>query len=637
MSQMNRNLLKTTCILSLNTFFIWGFSFSTQAQTLKSNGEKSYTKFNTFLSLFEQTNAPTASIQNSQLVPVLPPIYDGYVLIDAAAEESGQQLYADLSEMGLQQGSVYGRVVSGMFPVDLLSEMEELESLRFAWMSLYQNNIGATTSQGVVAMGADLAQANFGVDGTGTKVGILSDSYDILGGEAEGIASGDLPGIGNPFGNTTPVQVLEEGLVGSIDEGRGIAEIITDIAPNADLAFATAFGGQANFANNILRLAENGATTIVDDVIYFAEPMFQDGIIAQAVDEVVNNGVAYFSSAGNTNRDSYQGEFINSETFVPGIGLLHDFDPEAGVDFFQEIELRPGITTLIYQWDEPFFSVSGGSGASSDLDLYLFDEDLNFLFASDFSNIGMDPIEGFRVNNIGDTPLTVNLAIALSEGEAPSLQKYVLFGRGRSTASRILDFPTNSSTIYGHSNAQGMIAVGAAFYQDTPAFGQNPPLLESFSSAGGTPILFDLEGNRLLSPKIRLNPTVVAPDGVNTTFFPPFFDANGNPITDVDGDGFPNFFGTSAAAPHAAAVAALMQDANPYITPAEIREILARTAIDMGSQGYDFDTGYGFINAEQAVEAAIIKVPEPSSFLGFFSLGTLGAALTLKRKLKLSQ
>ncbi|MDJ0576930.1 MAG: S8 family serine peptidase [Xenococcaceae cyanobacterium MO_234.B1] len=626
---MNRNLLNATWLLSLTTFFICGFSFSTQAQTLKRNGEKSYTKINTFWPLLEQTNAPTASIQNSQLVPALPPIYDGYVLIDAAAEKSGQQLYADLSKMGLQQGSVYGRVVSGMFPVDRLSAMEELESLRFAWMSLYQNNIGATTSQGVVAMGADLAQANFGVDGTGTKVGILSDSYDILGGEAEGIASGDLSGIGNPFGHTTPVQVLEEGPAGSIDEGRGIAEIITDIAPKTDLAFATAFGGQAGFANNILRLAENGATTIVDDVIYFAEPMFQDGIIAQAVDQVVNNGVAYFSSAGNTNRDSYQGEFINSETFVPGIGLLHDFDPEAGVDFFQEIELRPGITTLIYQWDEPFFSVSGGPGASSDLDLYLFDEDLNFLFASDFSNIGMDPIEGFRVNNIGDTPVTVNLAIALSEGEAPSLQKYVLFGRGRSAASRILDFPTNSSTIYGHSNAQGAIAVGAAFYQDTLAFGQNPPLLESFSSAGGTPILFDLEGNRLGSPQTRLNPTVVAPDGVNTTFFPP----SG---IDVEGDGFPNFFGTSAAAPHAAAVAALMQDANPYITPAEIREILARTAIDMGSEGYDFDTGYGFINAERAVKAAIRKVPEPSSFLGFLSLGTLGAVLTLKRKLKLS-
>jgi len=71
-----------------------------------------------------------------------------------------------------------------------------------------------------------------------------------------------------------------------------------------------------------------------------------------------------------------------------------------------------------------------------------------------------------------------------------------------------------------------------------------------------------------------------------------------------DEDGFPNFFGTSAAAPHAAAVAALILQANRTLFPQAVYERLRTTANDMGPLGFDFESGFGLVNAELAVTPA---------------------------------
>jgi hypothetical protein len=183
------------------------------------------------------------------------------------------------------------------------------------------------------------------------------------------------------------------------------------------------------------------------------------------------------------------------------------------------------------------------------------------------------------------------------DGPNPQLIKYVQFGGGNVT---INEFNTRSSTLYGHNNAAGAAAVGAAFYSETPEFGVSPPLLEPFSSAGPTPILFNTAGNRLAIPQMRLKPEIVAPDGTNTTFF--------IPGRDVEPDGFPNFFGTSAAAPHAAAVAALLRQAFPTLSPAQVYTLLESTAIDMGPPGFDNDSGFGLIQADAALLLAAVPV-----------------------------
>ena len=199
----------------------------------------------------------------------------------------------------------------------------------------------------------DDARSN-GIIGSGVTVGVLSDSYNQLGGAAANVDSGDLPAT---------ITVLDDSgdcglfiiFIPCTDEGRGMMQLIHDVAPGASQAFHTAFNGQADFAQGIEELAGCppgsslgctpvagvAADVIVDDVFYFAEPMFQDGIIAQAVDNVVEGGTSYFSAAGNNGRDAYEslspygfnpsGEFpLQNDPFSES----HDFDPGPGVDIF---------------------------------------------------------------------------------------------------------------------------------------------------------------------------------------------------------------------------------------------------------------------------------------------------------------
>ncbi len=175
---------------------------------------------------------------------------------------------------------------------------------------------GAVRSEGDSQLNAANARTSFGVDGSGVTVGILSDSFDrdptAATHAAADVASGDLPGPGSPCGSTAPVGVLDDSEADGGDEGRGMAQIVHDLAPGASIDFATAFGGELGFADNIRALASAGAKVIADDVAYFEEPFFQDGPVAVAVDEVAAAGVSYFSAAGNDNLIDKDGHDIAS-------------------------------------------------------------------------------------------------------------------------------------------------------------------------------------------------------------------------------------------------------------------------------------------------------------------------------------
>ena len=528
---------------------------------------------------------------------------DGYVSVDAVAIDDAESLAVTIEALGGRNVAHVGRIVSAQVPADRLADLAGSQYLAFARPVMAERNVGLVTSQGDRSMRTDEVRADLGFDGTGLTIGVLSDSFScepgsLAGGPftttAEDIANGDLP---------ADITILEDFLdvAQCIDEGRGMAQLIHDVAPGAAIAFHTAFGGEANFAQGILDLAEAGSDVIVDDIIYLSEPMFLDGIVAQAADEAARLGIPYYSSNGNRARDAYQDDFrpVNA-TLDDLTGVWHDFDPGPGVDLQQSLTLTGLQTNLSFQWDEPFFSVSGPPGSASDLDVILFDAAGNrvpdcFEFLDEngffpdlcqffFTDEAGAPIDGAVGGDAVDAASLVSfipgtevqIGVFVDAGTAPNLIKYVRF----SGPSTVNEFDTQTPSGFGHNNAAGAEGVGAAAFYFTEEFIGDPATLQlraqagepecvpaclnDFSSAGGTPILFNTDGERLATPEIRLKPGVTGPDGTNTSFF-----FNDTSRDDDDGDmvfetgepgEFPNFFGTSASAPHVATVAALLID-----------------------------------------------------------------------------
>ena len=471
--------------------------------------------------------------------------------------------------------------------------------------------VGKITSEGDRAVRSNTAREQFHLDGSGIKIGVISDSYNAQIGAAADVLSGDLPGLRNPDGHKKPVRVLQDNLGFRTDEGRAMLQIIHDVAPGAELLFHSAGNSEASLAEAVRSLVKAGADIIVDDLGTSDPTLFQDGVAAQAVTEAANQGVIYFSAAGNDGDRSYQSSFRPGTTFTyrGNTYEAHDFDPGSDVDLFQDIQLPavtvsdrlygslPGID-LILGWDQPMGQVT------NDLEFFL-------VTSPQLPDAGGKLVSGAATSSpSGENPTrelvystaqpqTVYLMIARRVNPTsppPGLIKWVSYFAidNGVTYQYVNDTPsvTSGSTIIGHPNSLGAIAVGAASFLTTPAFGGKKLQLEPFSSYGGTPILFDAQGNRLATPEIRQKPEIIAPDRVSTTL------DSANLSLD-----FSSFAGTSAAVPHAAGVAALMlQRAGGHrrLTSAQVLAALQSTALPIAAPG-NFSSGAGFIQADGAV------------------------------------
>lgn len=559
-----------------------------------------------------------SSIGPQGLTMKAPALQNGLVAIEALSKGDDAVLMRELAAAGAQDVRQSGNVIAAKLSpmsVDALRAVSSAQFIRAAPGRAMR--IGKVTSQGDPGQKSDVARNRFNVNGKGATVGILSDSWNATGGAPAGIASGDLPGPGNPNGFTNPANILKDAAAGQgSDEGRAMGEIIHDVAPGAKLSF---YGPEnlQDHADGVRKLAAAGATVIVDDIEWFADPWYQPGPINLAArDVLLRNNTVVVSSAGNESNDSAEAVFKArpaSDVLVNGGSVgkweLQDWGNGAATI---PITLTAGADiTFLLQWDEPFASASlNRQGSRSDLDLFIFAESqgVNLLFASASDNLGGDAVEVTGLSyNPTDPNATATIYLTVGRlqgfGQKPRGFKLKINDNG---APSVFDKTAlfNKPTVLGHSASEWIISSCAVRYDriNDPT-GPRPQL---FSSVGGFARTRDQFGNRLPFPIDTKKPDVCSPNGGNTTFFVPGLD--------FEPDGFPNFFGTSASAPHAAGVAALMQEASGMKIPAfAIGPLMRLTAIDMDDpfgtpdtfdKGYDTKTGAGFLDANNAVHPA---------------------------------
>jgi subtilisin family serine protease len=487
---------------------------------------------------------------------------------------------------------------------------------------------GSVISEGFGQLHVNQAREAFDLRGSGLTVGVLSDSYDaatepVVTRAREDAATNDLPGLASSCSEQQlPVDVLQEFSPGAGevagDEGRAMLQIVHDLAPHANLAFATAFESEESFAQNIEALAAPksaggaGAQVIVDDVGYLEEPFFQDGPVAAAIDKVTSEGVTYLTAAGNDNLFDSSGheiasweapEFRDSGGCPAAVAALKefngshcmDFNPGGGSDRTFGITVEPGETlSLDLQWAEPWNDVL------TDLDAVLLSASgTKVLTGSVEANSGFKgtqrPLEIVEWTNEAKASETVQLVINRFSGLSPRL-KFVLMENGGGVSAT--EYPVSSGgdvvgpTVTGHAGAASAISVAAVPFS-------NSAKVERYSSRGPVTHYFGpVEGETpalpLALPEEVAKPDLAATDCGATTFFA------------MLSGGTWRFCGTSAAAPHAAAIAALVRQAKPALSEQQVRDSLTETASPVGIFG-PRSAGAGLVNAF----AAIGSLPDP--------------------------
>ena len=497
-------------------------------------------------------------------------------------------------------------IVQAWVPVDALRDLSSLRIVQHVRLPDYPYlNAGSIETEGDAVLKSDELRSALGVDGTGVTIGVISDG---VAGLATSQGLGDLPTV-----DTSTCNVVAESPTAPASgaEGTAMLEIIHDIAPGAALMFGH-FGFNYNgtdldFNDAVDCLAAN-ADIVVDDIGWFGVgPYDGTSFLSQNTADALNGPgpiTGYFTAVGNIAQAHYQNPYVASSTVLMGSDIdpllppddtwvLHEFDATGGPNGTKHagaepapaphnrVVLKPGAeATIVLVWDDPWGT------APNDYDLFIREDgDIHICsgeFQADEGGVLSLPVEGCTWGNSGPGDLELDIIIGNYLGEAAPVEfdMFLLcrncsdLGNGNS-----LDFNTAGSSVPNQSDAGGspasVISLGAVYH------GQ-PDTIEPFSSIG-------------LTEDGRLKPDIVAPDGVCITGSGGF----GQPSCQASGG---RFFGTSAAAPHAAAVAALLLECDPTLSRVELYDRMVLSAIDLGVAGPDNVYGYGRLNALAAAD-----------------------------------
>lgn len=508
----------------------------------------------------------------------------------------------------IERSNARAGIVQAWVPASMLYTVASLPAVHHVRQPDYPvSNAGSIMTEGDAVVTADVLRASIpGLDGSGVTIGVIADG---VAGLAESQASGDLPAVdtttcnvagGDPGGPPTAPR----------SEGTAMLEIIHDLAPDADLMFGN-FGFSSGLAfNDAVNCLAEEADIVVDDIGFFgAGPYDGTSIISQNTADALNSGGrirAYVTAAGNQAGRHYQGSFIDSGFLIMSGGDVwsahefHDTDLEYPVEHFglvnapanfNRFRLGPGGTaTVIVVWDDPW------GASSNDYDIF-FSEGTELQQCSARRQDGDDdPTESCGFANLfSPVDRTIDIFLANYQGAAQPrvLDMFVVCsGCVPLVTLNYLDFTTRGSSIPNQADAGGspasVITAGAVRFN-------SPTGIERFSGHGSTE-----DG--------RTKPDVVGPDNVCVTGAGGF-NASGAVCQTVGR----RFLGTSAAAPHVAAVAALLLECNPDLSRTALYDAIVNTSVDTGDPGPDQVYGHGLVDAlAAAIDVGYCGEPTPT-------------------------
>lgn len=441
------------------------------------------------------------------------------------------------------------RIQAGLpvWQIEAFSKLPEVKFVRLP--DYYIQNQGSVKTESDAVIRADKARQEFGLTGKGVKVGILSLGF--IGWENSSIRTGDLP----DRSKITLSPFRGDGKVDKEGDGALLMEIIYDIAPGVSF-FGAAVQTVDEFLDAVDWLMNQKCQIIATDLGIFNNGPY-DGTSddAQKVTEAVQKGVPFFVPIGNGAQRHYQGTFSDAD----GDGA-HNFLPD---DDGLSITLSPYGTVGIYlQWDDGW----GYSGNDYDLILVDWGAKKEIASSSRVQDGDDDPVEQIIFTDLSGRKR--NLAIFIEKNVGAQVKNLNLFVSSDDIQEPI-EHNVPEGSIANPACAKDALSIGAVWWK-------TPDTIEPYSSHGPT-----VDGG--------LKPDLVAPTGVSTTQIPT------------------GFFGTSAATPHAAAVAALILECRPAFKPSNISETLTSTAVDLGQRGQDNIYGYGRVDAYEAIKTVAGK------------------------------